>query len=208
MPVPEPEPESEPEPEPAEEAEYAPAPAPQTRGGWRAKYIAGAAALALAALMALLWLLRGRRSRALLLAALLLAVLGAAACLLDIKTPAEYRAAQNSGTEAVYVSIDGSAGGGVQTGRREVYISAGQTALDALRELCRTEDIALSIRGGYVAGVGGLYEFDGGPTSGWLYHVNGETPSVGSGEYELHAGDIVEWEYITELRGEEDGGDK
>ena len=51
----------------------------------------------------------------------------------------------------------------------------------------------------YVSGIGYLYEFDYGDLSGWMYRVNGETPSVGCAEYALSDGDQVEWLYTCDL---------
>ena len=60
---------------------------------------------------------------------------------------------------------------------------------------------AVSNSGGqvYIKGIGYVYEFDFGELSGWIYRVNGKTPSVGCGSYGLHDGDIIEWVYSLEL---------
>ncbi|MGM9626294.1 MAG: DUF4430 domain-containing protein [Eubacteriales bacterium] len=44
-----------------------------------------------------------------------------------------------------------------------------------------------------------LYEFDFGDLSGWIYKVNGETPSVGCGDYVLSDGDEIAWLYTCDL---------
>ncbi|MGE5455351.1 MAG: DUF4430 domain-containing protein [Methylocystaceae bacterium] len=49
----------------------------------------------------------------------------------------------------------------------------------------------------YIAGIGDLKEFDRGPTSGWLYRVNGQYPNIGAGMYKLKPGDRIEWIYST-----------
>ncbi len=75
------------------------------------------------------------------------------------------------------------------------------SALDVLRKACRQKGIALDASntsmGMYVRGIGGLYEFDGGPSSGWMYHVNGTTPNKSAGNYLLQDGDRVQWTYVT-----------
>ena len=48
----------------------------------------------------------------------------------------------------------------------------------------------------YIEGIGNLYEFDCGETSGWKYKVNGEFPNVGCSSYILKAGDSIEWVYV------------
>ena len=40
-----------------------------------------------------------------------------------------------------------------------------------------------------------LYELAHGDLSGWIYRVNGESPSVGCASYTLSDGDTVEWHY-------------
>ena len=51
----------------------------------------------------------------------------------------------------------------------------------------------------YVKGIGHIYEYDFGPLSGWMYSVNGETPSVGCGSYKPQPGDYIEWRYSLSL---------
>ena len=79
-------------------------------------------------------------------------------------------------------------------------LAEGETALDILTEAVRRNSIQADIdTNGYVRGLAYLYEFDAGDISGWMYYVNGESPSVMSGEYTLTAGDTVEWLYTCEL---------
>ena len=47
----------------------------------------------------------------------------------------------------------------------------------------------------YIEGIGNLYEFDCGDTSGWFYKVNGEKPMFGCSQYMLKPGDKVEFVY-------------
>ena len=51
----------------------------------------------------------------------------------------------------------------------------------------------------YIAGINYIYEFDFGDLSGWVYHVNGITPSRNCGEYVLSDGDRIEWLYTCEI---------
>lgn len=77
----------------------------------------------------------------------------------------------------------------------------GDTVMDALREAAEENGMDVAARGfksfAYVEGIDGLYEFDKGPKSGWLYRVNGEFPDVGAGAYKLQAGDVAEWIYTN-----------
>ena len=83
-------------------------------------------------------------------------------------------------------------------------IEAGDTAYDVLTDAAQTYGIQIDARGGsksmiYVAGINYLYEFDFGDLSGWVYHVNGISPSRNSGDYVLSDGDVIEWLYTCEL---------
>ena len=49
----------------------------------------------------------------------------------------------------------------------------------------------------YVSGIDGLKEFDHGPSSGWMYKVNGTPPNIGAGAYRVKAGDQVIWYYVN-----------
>ncbi|MBQ9899314.1 MAG: DUF4430 domain-containing protein, partial [Ruminococcus sp.] len=85
----------------------------------------------------------------------------------------------------------------------EFDIADGETAYDILTQAARTYSIQLDTKGSgdmvYVAGINYLYEYDFGELSGWMYRVNGDTPSVGAGAYELSDGDFVEWLYSTNI---------
>lgn len=85
----------------------------------------------------------------------------------------------------------------------ELEIEEGDTVYDSLVEAARLHSIQLEYNGSqkmpYIVGIGYLYEFDFGDLSGWSYRVNGESPSVGCGEYVLADGDFVEWLYTCEL---------
>ena len=65
----------------------------------------------------------------------------------------------------------------------------------------RGGQLAVDISKGYVAGIDGLYEFDCGKNSGWMYRVNGKFPNYMAGKCTLHDGDKVEWLY-TCVRGD------
>lgn len=87
----------------------------------------------------------------------------------------------------------------------EKVILAGKgTALDALRDACDRKEILFELDGSaalgteYIIGIGQLYQFDIGAESGWLYSVNGESPNVGAGGYEVQEGDEIVFYYITE----------
>lgn len=49
-----------------------------------------------------------------------------------------------------------------------------------------------------IDGIHNLYSFDCGQCSGWMFSVNGVYPSVGCSQYELKAGDVVEFRYTCD----------
>ena len=51
----------------------------------------------------------------------------------------------------------------------------------------------------YICGIANIYEYDWGELSGWMYYVNGESPSVGCGAYKVRPGDRIEWLYTREI---------
>jgi hypothetical protein len=53
--------------------------------------------------------------------------------------------------------------------------------------------------GAYIRGAGGIYEFDCGAASGWMYRVNGVFPNAAVSAYTLQPGDAVELLYTCAL---------
>jgi len=88
-------------------------------------------------------------------------------------------------------------------GTIEIPITDDTTVFDALTSAVRAHGIRMEYSGtpelAYVKGIADLYEFDHGELSGWVFHVNGESASVGCGEYLLADGDAVEWLYSLDL---------
>ncbi|MBR4363105.1 MAG: DUF4430 domain-containing protein [Ruminococcus sp.] len=83
-------------------------------------------------------------------------------------------------------------------------IEEGDTVYDVLTEAAQTYGLQLENKGSltnlvYVSGINYLYELEFGELSGWVYHVNGISPSRGCAEYVLSDGDRIEWLYTCEL---------
>lgn len=82
-----------------------------------------------------------------------------------------------------------------------IEVNSSSTAYSVLRELARQNGKSISTKGFgstvYVSGIDGLKEFDHGPSSGWMYKVNGTPPNIGAGAYKLKAGDQVIWYYVN-----------
>lgn len=93
-------------------------------------------------------------------------------------------------TIQVTVSIDGAGYIAAVKGKK-VELEEGSTVFDALKK------VATSIGGNkrYVSSINGLAEKEHGALSGWMYDVNGSTPMVPCGQYELKNGDSVLWHY-------------
>ncbi len=96
---------------------------------------------------------------------------------------------------------------GIILDETEFDLEDGETVFDILTEASRTYRIQVENKGSaggahgmvYIAGINYIYEMDFGDLSGWVYHVNGITPSRGCGEYVLEPGDRIEWLYTCEL---------
>ena len=84
-------------------------------------------------------------------------------------------------------------------------IEDGDTVFDILNEAAQTYGIHVENKGGgahgmvYISGINYIYEYDFGDLSGWVYHVNGITPSRNCGEYVLSDGDEIQWLYTCEI---------
>ncbi|MGI6722447.1 MAG: DUF4430 domain-containing protein [Anaerovoracaceae bacterium] len=92
-------------------------------------------------------------------------------------------------------------GGGYLMSERSVGIKNGDTVKSVLLRTAKSAGIVLSWEGGdYLVGIGGIFEFDGGPGSGWMYSVNGKFPNAACSQYKVKKGDVIAWKY-TNNRG-------
>ncbi|WP_295072072.1 DUF4430 domain-containing protein [Ruminococcus sp.] len=174
-----------------------------------------------AAVIALILFITGRRNYKNFI--FLAIVTGAAVVIVlvtDISSPEEYYSGEKKhkenaiGTVTMEINcgtIAGKAehipGDGVILAPTAFDIEAGDTVFDILTEAAQTYGIQVENTGSsggshgmvYIAGINYIYEFDFGDLSGWVYHVNGITPSRNCGEYVLSDGDKIEWLYTCEL---------
>ena len=92
---------------------------------------------------------------------------------------------------------------GVILDTTEFDLAEGETVYDILSEAARTYGIQTENSGGasfvYISGINYIYELEYGDLSGWMYHVNGESPSVSWDEYVLSDGDKIEWLYTCDI---------
>jgi hypothetical protein len=179
--------------------------------------------LAAAAIIALIIFIMGKRSYKNFI------FLGAAAAaaiavilLTDIRSPEEYYSGEKRekdnviGSVTMEIRCDTIAGksdsehipaDGVILAPTAFDIESGDTVFDILTEAAQTYGIQVENKGSagsshgmvYISGINYIYEFDFGDLSGWVYHVNGITPSRNCGEYVLSDGDRIEWLYTCEV---------
>lgn len=92
---------------------------------------------------------------------------------------------------------------GVILNTTKVEFEDGETVFDVLQRVTRSNEIHMEYTGSgstiYIEGIYNLYEFDGGPNSGWMYCVNGWYPNYGAGVYNLKDGDVIQWNYTCDL---------
>lgn len=138
----------------------------------------------------------------------------------DISSPEEYYSGEKKHKENAVGTVTMEINCGTIAGRAEHIpedgvilaptafdIEAGDTVFDILTEAAQTYGIQVENTGSsggshgmvYIAGINYIYEFDFGDLSGWVYHVNGITPSRNCGEYVLSDGDKIQWLYTCEL---------
>ena len=92
---------------------------------------------------------------------------------------------------------------GVMLRPMDVDFDAGDTAWDAFRTAAQSAKLQYETDGtgesAYLIGIGNLYTGDAGDQSGWLFEVNGQSPDVGCGRYELRDGDAVTFRYVYDF---------
>lgn len=80
-----------------------------------------------------------------------------------------------------------------------IEFKEGENVYDILKRACSAAGIPMSARnssmGIYVEGINGLFEFDCGGTSGWMYSVNGNAPNHSCSEHTVKNGDSIVWYY-------------
>lgn len=159
--------------------------------------------------------IKRRKPKSYLFAGLVILLLMALVLLTEISSPESYYAPPPAKEDAVgqvtlTIRCDTVAGqanhipeDGVLLPETVFDIREGDSVYTILTEAAQTYGIQIDNQGSenlvYIAGIGYLYEFDFGQYSGWVYHVNGETPGVGAGEYILSDGDVIRWLYTCDL---------
>lgn len=90
---------------------------------------------------------------------------------------------------------------GIVLSSTQVSFTKGETVYSILQRICQEKGIPLVTSQGYINAIHNIGEMDAGKTSGWLYTVNGEVPSVGSTGYRVKENDVIAWRY-TVIQGD------
>ncbi len=97
----------------------------------------------------------------------------------------------------------------------EVSFTPGETVFDVLQRETRARSIHMEFSStplyntAYIEGIGNLYEFDCGESSGWMFSVNKTFPTLGCSACPVEQGDQIAWQYTLSLGedlGESTGG--
>lgn len=93
---------------------------------------------------------------------------------------------------------------GVLLAETTVAYEEGDSVMDILKKVTKEKKIQMEFEkspaydGGYVEGIGNLYEYDCGDGSGWEFYVNGWSPNYGAGNYLVSDGDMIAWRYTCD----------
>ena len=118
-----------------------------------------------------------------------------------IRTPEQFYAENpdpiGEGTPAVSICVVGL-DGEVLIPNTAYAIREGENHIELLTRVAKYSKLRVDSLGGYVRGIGELYEMDHGGLSGWTVRVNGRLISVGAASVTVSDGDTVEWRYERE----------
>ncbi len=108
------------------------------------------------------------------------------------------------------ISIDRlTINGGYVLNPTKVELKSGDSVWSLTKREMDIRDIPYDYSGSeslYIKSIDDTGEFDYGPTSGWMYSLNGKFSLDGSNQKKLKDGDIIKWRYTTNL-GEDLGED-
>ncbi|AXN34978.1 DUF4430 domain-containing protein [Latilactobacillus curvatus] len=123
----------------------------------------------------------------------------------NVNKPADPAPAPQPVAKTVTLSVYGPISEGNHKWRNDdsVEIKDGDMVIDVLKRDLASKGMALSYKGTgatvYVRGINGIFEFDRGGQSGWLYRVNGVFPDHSCGNYPVKNGDVIDWMYTEDL---------
>src|SRR3954471_13463724 len=83
-------------------------------------------------------------------------------------------------------------------GQRDTHTDARKDGIrdsdTVMRFLQSTHKVSTRFGGGFVQSIGGV-QGNQAAERDWFFYVNGSEASVGAADYDLHAGDVVQWDY-------------
>ena len=106
------------------------------------------------------------------------------------KSSAKETKKSTQAAKVCYISIEG------YCSSKKITMKSGDTVYDILKRSGASVSARNSGYGVYVEGINGRYEFDEGPSSGWVYYVNGSEPNTSCGNYKVSSGDNIVWDYV------------
>ncbi|MBO4453266.1 MAG: DUF4430 domain-containing protein, partial [Clostridia bacterium] len=177
-------------------------PAEENNGGGATRKIVVAAIIASAGGIAVALLFAFKKATKTAMISVVLVTV-AAVCIslaFDVRTPDEYTASAAVSQDFDYnvqFTLDYGEAQGEHAGTFSVGVVKGDTILDVLRRFAYDKGLAIDMRGSYVRGIGGVYEFDISASSGWMYEVNGDYPMVTAVDYLVSEGDVIVWRYVS-----------
>ncbi|MBR5308711.1 MAG: DUF4430 domain-containing protein [Clostridia bacterium] len=74
----------------------------------------------------------------------------------------------------------------------------GTTAYDLVTSVFKENKFHFDGTGVYFKGIGNFYEGDCGPTSGWMFFVNGSLAELGAADTVVNTDDVIEFRYIVD----------
>lgn len=111
------------------------------------------------------------------------------------KQPTKSNTNATKATEAkkvCYITVDG------YCSDKQIELKGGESVYDILKKTGASVSARNTGYGVYVEGINGRFEFDEGPTSGWVYTVNGSRVNVSCSSCDVKNGDKIVWKYVTE----------
>ncbi len=136
------------------------------------------------------------------------AVLVCASFFIDISSPEEYYsdtdASTNESVGKITFSIDCSnvSENGKFFPTDEIDLYEGESVFEILSRISKSNRIVVDASGSgefaYIKGINGIFQLQHGDLSGWVYTVNGESPSVSCGAYYPKNGDVVSFFYTVD----------
>lgn len=109
------------------------------------------------------------------------------------KAPTKQPTKATEAKKVCYITVDGYCSG------KQIQLKGGESVYDILKESGASVSARNTGYGLYIEGINGRFEFDEGPTSGWIYTVNGTRPSTSCSNYEVKSGDKIVWTYVLEV---------